>query len=220
MSRRFGLVLKSAMLRALAAIRHAYNNSNKRHLEVERKFKLTDAEARKMPVLLSALGFLHREQVYMTDTFLPVIVESDMMRIRDETADHSTRCLLTRKSWVEVEGERERQETEEKLDMVARGCLLELGERMNGGKLLSFTKQRDHYHCPEGDFKNVVVCVDSVDGLGEYSGSYVEIELLVEEGGDVQSARTRISQIAATLLGQERECVQLSYQDMLKRVAL
>jgi len=220
MSRRsFGLVLKTAMLRGLKALRRSHESESKKaHLEVERKFALSDLEARNLPVQLSHLGFQHTDLVFMTDTFLPVTVEGDMMRIRDETINEITDCILTRKSWVEIDGERERKESEEGVDQMTRGCLLELGERLNGGPLLSFTKERDFYTClSDPQFKNVVVTIDSVKGLGQYSGFYMEIELLVPVGGDVQSARQRINQIATTVLGKERDCVQLSYQDMLKR---
>jgi predicted adenylyl cyclase CyaB len=205
------------MLRALKSLRRV-NASKVAHLEVERKFALSNAQAHKLPAQISLLGFQHMGQVIMKDTFLPVLTEGDMMRVRDETTNETTCCILTRKSWVVIDGERERKELEESVDNIARGCLLELGERLNGSPLLSFTKARDFYHClSDPQFKNVVVTIDNVEGLGQYSGFYMEIELLVPIGGDVQSARQRINQIATTLLGKESECVQLSYQDMLKR---
>lgn len=200
------------------------SESKQAHLEVERKFALSQSEAGKLPAQISLLGFQYMGQVHMTDTFLPVTTDGDMMRLRDETTkettEETTRCILTRKSWVVIEGQRERKEIEANVDAIARGCLLELGERLNGAPLLSFTKERDFYECStHSQFQDVVLTIDNVKGLGQYSGFYLEIELIVKMGGDVQTARERINQIATMLLEREPECVQLSYQDMLKRAS-
>jgi adenylate cyclase class IV len=192
----------------------------KTHLEVERKFKISAEEFRALSARLLSKGFQLTGQVFMTDTFLPVQTEGDMMRIRVETMNDITKTILTRKQWVTVGGERERQETERETNDLASGCLLELGERLTGGPLPSFSKDRDMYsRLAEDEHHKIVVALDTAEGLGEYSGHYMEIELLVPVDGDVQAARRQIATLAASLLGEERPFEQLSYQEMLKRSA-
>ena len=98
-------------------------------------------EFRALPARLLALGFQATGQVFMTDTFLPVSKEGDMMRLRVETMNDITKQILTRKKWVEIRGEREREEEEKVTSELAAGCLLELGERLAGSPV-AFLQQR------------------------------------------------------------------------------
>lgn len=223
--RRYSLVLRKALRRILPrSLRHALGGDctgcKKSHFEVERKFRISKEEFQALRARLLTNGFQLTGQVFMTDTFLPVLAEGDMMRIRVETMNDHTKYILTRKKWVNVADGREREEIEEEINDLARGCLLELGERISAS-LLSFSKDRDLYSRLAADeHHKIVVSLDTAEGLGEYSGHYMEIELLVPAGGDVQSARQQIAQLAATLLGDERENVPLSYQEMLRRSLL
>jgi adenylate cyclase class IV len=221
-NRRVSLVFRSAFRRLPKMLRRVFGrrcrDCKKTHLEVERKFKISSEEFRALSARLLSQGFQLTGQVFMTDTFLPVQVEGDMMRIRVETMNDITKTILTRKQWVTVGGERERQETERDTNDLAAGCLLELGERLAGGPLPSFSKDRDMYsRLAEDEHHQIVVALDTAEGLGEYSGHYMEIELLVPVDGDVQAARQQIASLAASLLGEERAFEQMSYQDMLKR---
>ena len=223
--RRVSLVFRSAFRQLPKILRRVFGSNcqdcKKSHLEVERKFAISKEEFRALPARLLASGFQLTGQVFMTDTFLPVITEGDMMRIRVETMNDKTKQVLTRKKWVVVGGDREREETEKETSELAAGCLLELGERFAGGPLPSFSKDRDLYsRLAEDDHHNIVVALDTADGLGDYSGHYMEIELLVPVNGDVQAARQQIGSLASSLLGDERAFVQLSYQEMLKRSTL
>ncbi len=220
--RRVSLVFRTAFRRLPKMLRRVFGRScrdcKKTHLEVERKFRISAEEFRALSARLLSQGFQLTGQVFMTDTFLPVQVEGDMMRIRVETMNDITKTILTRKQWVTVGGERERQETERETNELSAGCLLELGERLAGAPLLSFSKDRDMYsRLAEDEHHQIVVALDTAEGLGDYSGHYMEIELLVPVDGDVQAARQQIATLAASLLGEEREFEQLSYQDMLKR---
>lgn len=220
--RRVSLVFRTAFRRLPKMLRRVFGRScrdcKKTHLEVERKFKISAEEFRALSARLLSQGFQLNGQVFMTDTFLPVQVEGDMMRIRVETMNDITKTILTRKQWVTVGGERERQETERETNELAAGCLLELGERLAGAPLPSFSKDRDMYsRLAEDEHHQIVVALDTAEGLGDYSGHYMEIELLVPVDGDVQAARQQIATLAASLLGEERAFEQLSYQDMLKR---
>ncbi|CAN5140661.1 hypothetical protein BH10CYA1_BH10CYA1_37740 [soil metagenome] len=220
--RRVSLVFRTAFRQLPKILRRVFGSScrdcKKSHLEVERKFKISDDEFRALSARLLSQGFQLTGQVFMTDTFLPVLTDGDMMRLRVETMNDITKTILTRKKWVVVNGEREREETEKETSELAAGCLLELGERLVGGPLLSFSKDRDLYsRLAEDEHHKIVVTLDTAEGLGEYSGHYMEIELLVPVDGDVQAARQQIATLAASLLGEERAFEQLSYQEMLKR---
>lgn len=220
--RRVSLVFRSAFRRLPKILRRFLGSScrdcKKTHLEVERKFRISVDEFHALPAKLLAEGFQLSGQVFMKDTFLPVQVEGDMMRLREQTMNDATTNILTRKTWVEVGGERERQETEKETSELAAGCLLELGERLAGSALPTFSKDRDMYsRLAEDDHHQIVVSLDTAEGLGDYSGHYMEIELLVPVDGDVKSARTQIASLASGLLGEERQFEKMSYQDMLKR---
>ena len=220
--RRVSLIFRSAFRQLPKMLRRVFGSScrdcKKSHLEVERKFKISAEEFRALSARLLSQGFQLTGQVFMTDTFLPVLTEGDMMRLRVETMNDITKTILTRKKWVVVGGEREREETEKVTNDLAAGCLLELGERLAAGPLPSFSKDRDLYsRLAEDEHHKIVVALDTAEGLGEYSGHYMEIELLVPVDGDVAAARQQITSLAASLLGEERAFEQMSYQDMLKR---
>src|SRR4030095_7504849 len=89
------------------------------------------------------------------------------------------------------------------------------GRKVNGADLLFFGKRRRHF-VGRLDNLDAVVSIDSVEGLGQYSGLYLEVEVLVPLGEDVNPARQVIVSLAADLLGEEREQVKQSYMDMLK----
>jgi len=203
--------LLQVLLRALAG-----PSKNSTVLEVERKFRLVGAEADGLPEQLKRRGFLPAETVDMTDTFLPCPVEGDMARVRVEKHKGTTRTLLTLKTWMRTpDGGRERQETEKEIGKAATLLLLFLGRKVAGADLLFFGKRRRHF-VGHFDNRDAVVTIDTVDGLGQYSGLYLEIEVLVPLGEDVTPARQAIVSLAADLLGEQREQVQHSYMEMLK----
>lgn len=192
--------------------------SGKAHFEVERKFAISDAEFKSLPATLRSRGFRPAGQAFMVDTFIPAAVEGDMIRLREETMNDKTHTVLTLKRWVQVAGNKEREETpDEVLSDVVRDCLIEVGTRLKGGDLSHFSKDRDHFESLTEDGRKVVVTLDTTHGLGQYDGHYMEIELLVPVGGDVVAARQYIQDLAKDLLGDEREFVKLSYMEMLKR---
>ncbi|MBN8662070.1 MAG: CYTH domain-containing protein [Candidatus Obscuribacter phosphatis] len=181
--------------------------------EVERKFRLKDGEAPLVATRLKAMGFAPVEAIEMTDVFLPTKVPGEMLRVRSEKSELRNCTVVTIKEWVQLGQGRERQETEEAISAISKWFLLKFGQFISGRPLLSFSKTRLMH---ETDGKGVVIAVDNVQGLLENSGYYVEIEVLVPRGGDVEGARAKISALASELFGDEREFVQASYQDMLK----
>lgn len=183
--------------------------------EVERKYRLSQEEFDDLPSILKRSGYhFHREQ-QMTDTFIPALEQDDMIRIRDIRSQGKDSSVLTLKKWTVVEGERVRREREtESLDPVARDCLLEMGSRLATEALLSFSKKRVEYR-GERDGKTVTIALDQVDGLGAYSGPYLEVEVLSHQESEVGEALACVEKVAFELLGGERE-MSMSYMEMLK----
>jgi adenylate cyclase class IV len=184
------------------------------NFEVERKYRLQDSELGAVREQLVQMGFSQGRLIAMTDQFLPVKVKGEMLRIRDEVVGSESVTLLTIKEWVNIAGGRERRETEGQLSDFTRRFLLALGGLLNGGKLMSFSKQRQEHHSAQ--LPGVVITLDDVSGLGKHSGRYAEIEVLVPQDGDVESARAQIAQLARTLFDEERAPVEMSYQLMLE----
>ena len=190
-------------------------------LEVERKFRITNALAQSLPEKLVSLGFQPAGETIMKDTFLPTENPADMLRIREEetitpsdSVEH--RIVLTAKRWmIFPDGSKEREEQEEVIGTLSRDSYIRLGERLAGGALSTFSKKRSLYSGQLGDFASVV-SIDHALGLGTYSGYYMEIEVLVETDIALADVRQQIQKHAARLLGADAEMVTLSYMDMLR----
>lgn len=202
------------IVRWLSRIWRGAASADGAHFEVERKFNLTEAEIQALPAKLTSLGYAFDGVAEMVDTFVPAAVTGDMIRVRDETISGASHTVLTIKTWTTVAGQRERKETEESLTPFVRARFLELGERLKGKKLSTFTKTRDLYTSTVDNHK-VTVGLDRVSGLGKYSGPYLEIEVIVKVESEVEAARAFIVKFAKQLLGEDREFVQMSYQQML-----
>jgi predicted adenylyl cyclase CyaB len=187
---------------------------SKNHFEIERKYRLSKSEYDELPKTLKHLGFSHKKEVVENDTFLPVEKKGDMLRIRDEKEGQITTHILTRKTWVETKGERERSEQEEEVSSFVRNTILEVVERANEKSLRHLSKKRTFFAAVD-DGEAVTVTLDYVDQIGQYSGPYMEVEFLVHNQEDVPRFRDKIKQLAKTLLQEERDYVQTSYQEML-----
>ncbi len=190
--------------------------NNRPHFEVERKYQLSREEFDGMPGRLRALGFSKSSDATILDTFLPAENDGDMIRVRDETSDGVTVTVITLKEWIDVGGSRERKEREsEPIDAISKEAFLALGRRLADSDLMSFSKERATF-CGNRDKYRVTVALDQVSGLGRYSGTYLEIELIVERQEGVAEARSFVEKFAVELIGAEREFA-ISYMEMLKR---
>src|ERR1700689_4667120 len=94
--------------------------------------------------------------------------------------------------------------------------MLSLGRRLSNSDLLTLSKERDS-HTRTRHGRKVTVTLDHVDGLGEYNGSYMEVEIIVTNRADINSAREEIQSLVKEILGEDREPWQHSYLEMLKR---
>jgi adenylate cyclase class IV len=149
------------------------------------------------------------------DTFLPARSQGEMVRVRRETRTHSTRVVLAHKRWVTARNSREREETEERIGELTATMLVELGQQIQGGSLLSFSKNRRIFVGKIAGLSAQVV-IDDARGLGDFSGNYLEVETIMPLGADFLEARNNIVIFAQNLLGQDYQPVEYSYFDMLK----
>lgn len=209
---------KGTALRVLRAAFARYvrgEADNKGHFEVERKFALTEDEAASIPKRLEQLGFVYAGTAVMTDFFLPTEQAGEMMRVRQEKIGaEATRSILTLKKWVTTSTGKERQEAERNVRSSVAAFWKLLGRMVAGEPLLSFSKSRKLFDGKLGD-SDAIVSVDEVNGLGSYSGCYMEIEVLVPLDGDVAVSRDHIFTMSKSILGESRQDVKQSYRDML-----
>jgi len=207
------------VVRFLRSFTGSIKNQNRPHFEIERKYRISQEEFERLPVRLHTEGFVREDRVSMTDTFIPAEHEGETIRLREQISESGkTVTILTIKQWVDVAGGRERQEAEsEGIDSTTRECLLALGRRLNSGKgdLLSYSKARTTYSAFKKRYP-VIAAFDQVSGLGDYSGHYMEIEVLVNSESEVSRAREFVESFARELLGEERE-MAMSYSEMLRR---
>lgn len=189
---------------------------SKPHFEVERKYPVSPEEFHKLSGRLRDLGFSKKSRATIVDTFLPAEKDGDMVRLREETVDGLTVTVITLKEWVDVDGQRERKEREsDPIDSVTKDTLMSLGRRLATESLMSFSKDRTTFS-GRRDKRQVTVALDVASGLGDYSGNYLEVELIVERQEDVAEARAFVESFVAELLDSHRECA-ISYMEMLKR---
>lgn len=217
MSRRTGF--KALLLIILRTVFSwfVHRAERKGHLEVERKFSITQSETESLPIRLRELGFRPSGSVTMSDTFFPPRKKGEMMRVRDEvTAGSNCRSVFTLKSWVHTdEGAKERLESESVVSPLMRTIAIIIGRYATGRELLNFSKERSLYEGKLNDL-DFVVAIDRVNGLGKFSGHFLEVECIVPLGEDPAKARTEIFKFVETLFGTPREDVKKSYLEMLE----
>ncbi len=189
---------------------------NQEKFEVERKFKLSKLLLPDFLDKLAGLAFKKLDNYQMTDYFLPVYANFDMVRIRQETGV-KTKFYLTCKTWkVLTDGSRERIEEEEELSSKMGLILLSLVT--NNSAIKFFTKTRDVF-VGSLSGQRVTVCLDNVSNLGVFSGNYLEIEILVSAENQIPEARNSIDHLVKELLTQyDYQPMELSYFDMLKHL--
>lgn len=185
--------------------------------EIERKYRLSLAEYNTLQSLLAERGFVHACKYSLTDTFLPAKNKGELIRVRDQKGSDGTSSVLTLKSWVQVAGQREREEREvDPLDRLSRSVLIIFGRRVADQALLSYTKERQEFRANR-DGLSVTAALDYTDQLGEFSGYYLEFEVIAHDPNDVERARATISKLVAEFLGSEERPTAPSYKDMLER---
>ncbi len=203
--RRFIRLLKS---------RRSTSGGSAASFEVERKYRLSRDEFYELPKRLRQLKLSCKGTTTLKDTFIPAESRDELIRIRDEETQTDTTSYLTLKKWVELNSERERKESEHKIEPDVRECLLSLGKRLSGSELLSYEKRRTTYKGHQSGF-DVTVALDETTDLGSYSGLFIEVEVVTNQESQLQEAREFVERFARELLGEERE-IAPSYGEMLR----
>lgn len=192
------------------------SKAKKGHLEVERKFPINEQEAESLPMKLRELGFKPDGSLHMADTFIPPREAGEMMRVRDERSSGGVKTVFTLKSWVDTaDGGRERKESETVVGPLLRTIVVMLARKASSQELLTFSKDRALFS-GKSDGKDVVVSVDRVSGLGQFSGNYCEVECLVPVGDNPSSAQSCIYDLVEKIFGSSKPDEKRSYLDMLK----
>lgn len=209
--------LLKRLLWLFVAMRSSNASQKAFRFEIERKYRLTLTEYKTLQGLLVERGFTRGHTFSLTDTFLPVPNKGELIRVRDQASDSLRTSILTLKNWEMVAGQKERRESEvDPLDSLSRSILLWLGRRASGSSLLSYTKQRQEL-TDNRDGLQVTAALDYVDELGEFSGYYLEFEVIALDNKDVEKARATIAKLVAEFLGSAERPTAPSYRDMLEQ---
>jgi adenylate cyclase class IV len=189
--------------------------ASKDHYEVELKFKIDVADAEHLREVLPESGFRYTTTVEMSDTFLPAPYEGEIMRIRQEyELAGARRTVFTIKEWVKTRTGRTRKEAESDAPSTLALIFLFAGRFLSDRALLGFSKKRELF---EGKLNGneLIVSIDEVFGLGEFSGWYMEAEVLVPLDKDPADYEQPILDRVQSLLGNNRLPVKQSYREML-----
>ena len=92
--------------------------------------------------------------------------------------------------------------------------MLYLGKFVTAFNLPTFKKSRDLYS-GELEGKRATVAIDEAEGLGEFSGPYLEIEVLAPKRSPSKAVQAAISRLVSQI-APEAEEVKRSYQEMLE----
>ncbi len=154
-------------------------------------------------------GDLVRESdIYYTSDFHDFMAHDEALRIRecDNLTQISNKCILTYKGPKLDQVSMTRKELESKVDSLenCNAILLALGYRA----LFPVNKLRQYYHKDE-----ITACVDQVEGLG----SFLELEILVENESGRENALKKIETTLNDLDLTLAESTTHSYLSMLQK---
>ncbi len=156
-----------------------------------------------------APGDLVRESdVYYTSDFHDFMAQDEALRIRecDNLTQISNKCILTYKGPKLDQVSMTRKELETRVDSMedCNAILLALGYKA----LFPVNKLRQYYHK-----ENITACLDQVEGLG----SFLELEILVENESERENALKKIEIILNDLDLSLKESTTRSYLCMLQK---
>lgn len=164
---------------------------------------------------LTECGFIagdliQESDIYYTSDFHDFMAKDEALRIRqsDNLTKISSRSILTFKGpkLDQVSMTRNELETVIESPEDCRAILAALGYK----PLFPVNKLRQYYHKGE-----ITACVDQVEGLG----SFLELEILVEEEFSREDSLKKIESILTDLDLSLKESTTLSYLCMLQRKA-
>ena len=189
------------------------------HFEVERKFRLSPTEFASMQAQLAQFGFTAAVTSVITDTMLPDGGKSNTCRIRREQVlvgrECGVRFYFTRKEQQKLpNGGSVRKESESAIKAAQAERRIARAISSTGSPLPSYSKSRRTFKGNLGAYE-ATIALDQAQGLGAYSGCYMEVEVILPLGSaKVQEVQSQIGRFAEKLLGEERPG-QISYFKML-----
>ncbi|MDO9517871.1 MAG: class IV adenylate cyclase [Methanosarcinaceae archaeon] len=146
-----------------------------------------------------AIGMEHHCDTYYNAPHRDFSITDEALRIRIV----NDRAVLTYKGKKLDAVSKTREEFETDVDAaIMRNILLSLGFVESG----VVKKTRDVF-----EFENLVICLDSIDGLGEF----IEVETIVESESDVDEHRTRVFGFLERLEIWQEDSIRVSYLEML-----
>jgi len=203
-------VVRFVLLRVVTS-----SDADKGHLEIERKFSLLKVSTQGVIERLKDEHFYFSGSLSSTDWFVPSPVRGELQRLRREYKDGVESYILTVKHWeATADDGRERHERERQIRPITFYILLYLGKFATSFRLPTFRKSRDLYS-GELEGKKATAAIDEATGLGEYSGPYLEIEVLAPRRSPSKAVQAAILRLASRIAPEAVE-VQHSYQEMLE----
>jgi hypothetical protein len=208
-----------------------------RRYEVERKFKVSREELTSLMHELHKLGFEFESESVITDCLLHH-TDGVTERVRRQqifgTAEPWVEWYHTRKTHpLTADGEHHvRQEEEEEISAKKANKLITLAFHNSPRCPMSYSKVRREFMATKTSGTprlissllekryRVSIAFDTVKLLNEFSGHYMEIEVLVplKDADQVKSVQRKIKQLAHRLLGDKRE-PSISYSKMLAKLS-
>ncbi|MBK9141452.1 MAG: CYTH domain-containing protein [Candidatus Melainabacteria bacterium] len=180
--------------------------------EVERKYALGKGDLARVRKRLTEEGFVFVGTRHQQDHFVPGTRKHELLRVRREGTQH---FALTFKERIVIDGEKTRRESEPEIHPIAAHLIVEAASRELRAPLPTLYKKRRDFKRAWGGFVAHVV-LDYVPELGELFSSYfMEVEIIVEDAGEVARAKKLVKKIAERLLGEKRKRNKLSYRRML-----
>lgn len=180
--------------------------------EVERKYALAKNELARVKNRLAELGFVFVGTRDQQDHFIPGTRKHELLRVRREGSQH---FALTFKERIVINGEKTRRESEPEIHPIAAHLIVEAASRELRSPLPTLYKRRRDYKRSWGGFVAHVVLdyVPELDPL--FSSYFMEVEIIVEDAGEVARAKQLVKKIAEKVLGDKRKRCKLSYRRML-----
>ncbi|MBI1266829.1 MAG: CYTH domain-containing protein [Cryomorphaceae bacterium] len=182
------------------------------HFEIEKKYLLDKDELRKVEKRLKDMHFVSVSTRHLSDHFIPGTRKGELLRVRQEGNHH---FALTFKENVVIDGRQSRRESEPDIHAIAAHLIIEAASHELGEPLPTLYKvRRDFKREWEGFVAHVVI--DYVPELKDtYGAHFLEVEIIVDDAGDISQAKQCIKEIAEELFGEERKPCKKSYRRML-----
>lgn len=189
-------------------------------LEVERKFRISSREYAGLQAKLERNGYGFDVASVITDVLLPCKRGVTHRVRREQFLDRELSEVVRLDTYKEhpklPNGQHVRRENEAEISIADAETLITNAIHRECMPLPQYSKLRRNY-VGKLDSYDLTVSLDIAQGLGRYSGHYIEFEILLPDGSthaDVEKAGAAIVRFARRLLSGNRNPVK-SYRKML-----